>query len=110
MADHLSRILNAPTETIPINDDFPDEHIFTMCKEPWYADIANYLATGQTPSSWSGQDKHRFMTQIRFFFWDEPYLFKYCPDQIIRKSVLIFCHELACGGHFGPRKTAEKVL
>ena len=46
------------------------------------------------------------------------YLFKYCSDQIIRRcifneeimSVLSFCHELACGGHFGPRKTAEKVL
>jgi len=71
----------------PINENFPDEHIFTMCKEPWYADIANYLATGQTPSSWPGQDKHRFMTQIRFFFWDEPHLFKYCPDQIIRRCL-----------------------
>ena len=117
VADHLSRIPNAPIETLPINEDFPDEHIFTMCKEPWYADIANYLATGQTPSNWSGQDKYRFMKQVRFFFWDEPYLFKYCPDQIIRRclsedehhSVLTFCHELACGGHFGPRKTVEKV-
>ena len=57
-------------------------------------------------------------TQIRFFFWDELYLFKYRPDQIIRRclpdderhSVLTFCHEFACGQHFGPRKTAEKVL
>ena len=118
MADHLSRIPNAPIETIPINENFPDEHIFTMCKEPWYADITNYLTTGQTPSNWSGQDKHRFMKQIRFFFWDEPYLFKYWLDQIIRRclpedehqSVLAFYHELACGGHFGLRKTAEKVL
>ena len=103
VADHLSRIPNAPIQTLPINEDFSDEHIFTMCKEPWYADIANYLATGRTPSNWSSQDKHRFMTQIRFFFWDEPYLFKYCPEQIIRRcltedepqSILIFCHELA---------------
>ena len=44
------------------------------------------------------------------FFGEEPYLFKYCPDQIIRRcvpeeeyrSVLTFCHELASGGHFGP--------
>jgi len=28
VADHLSRIPNA-------HEDFPDEHIFTMCKEPW---------------------------------------------------------------------------
>jgi len=58
------------------------------------------------------------MKQVRFFFWDEPYLFKYCPNQIIRRclsedehhSVLTFCHKLACDGHFGPRKTDEKVL
>ena len=35
VVDHLSRIPNAPTEMIPVNEDFPDEHIFTMCKEPW---------------------------------------------------------------------------
>ena len=68
VADHLLRIPNAPTEMIPINEDFPDEHIFVMCKEPWYADIANHLATGQTPLNWSNQDKHRFLTQILFFF------------------------------------------
>jgi len=52
-ANHLSRILNALVDTIPINENFPDEHILVMCKEPWYTDIANYLATGKTPSSWS---------------------------------------------------------
>ena len=34
VADHLLRIPNAPIETLPINEDFPDEHIFTICKEP----------------------------------------------------------------------------
>jgi len=53
VADRLSRILNAPVKTISINKNFPDEHILVMCKEPWYTDIANYLATGKTPSSWS---------------------------------------------------------
>jgi len=68
VVDHLSRISNAPMEMAPINENFPDEHILVMCKEPWYADIMNYLATGQTPSSWSNQDKHRFLTQIRSSF------------------------------------------
>jgi len=118
VADHLSRISNAPVETIPTNENFPDDNILVMCKEPRYADIANYLATGQTPSSWSRQDKHLFFTQIQFFFWDEPYLFKYYPDQIVRRclpedehhSVLTFCHEFVCGEYFGPRKTAENAL
>ncbi|XP_026378129.1 uncharacterized protein LOC113272522 [Papaver somniferum] len=45
-------------------------------------------------------------------------LFKYCPDQIIRRcipdnkisSVLTFCHSGACGGHFNSKKTVAKVL
>jgi len=35
MVDYLSRIPNAPVETIPINENFPDEHILVMCKELW---------------------------------------------------------------------------
>ena len=52
VVDHLSRIPNAPVETKPINEDFPDVHILAMYHEPWYADIVNYLATGQILSDW----------------------------------------------------------
>jgi len=55
---------------------------------------------------------------VKFFVWDDPYLFKYCADQVFRRcilgnevrSVLSFCHDDACGGHFSGRKTAAKVL
>jgi len=57
VADHLSRILNAPVEITPTNEDFPYEHILTMCHELWYADIVNCLSTGQIPSDWSSQDR-----------------------------------------------------
>jgi len=46
MANHLSRIPNAPIEEELINEDFPDEHILAIFKEPLYADIFNYLSTG----------------------------------------------------------------
>ncbi|XP_038975731.1 uncharacterized protein LOC120106749, partial [Phoenix dactylifera] len=42
---------------------------------------------GELPSQWNKQDKRKFLTEIKFFFWDDPYLFKYCPDQIIRRCV-----------------------
>ena len=87
VADHLSRIPNAPTIQAPINEDFPDEHILAILKEPWYADIVNYLAIGQLPADWTKQDQYRFFAQVRYFFWEEPYLFKYCPDQIIRRCI-----------------------
>jgi len=55
---------------------------------------------------------------VRIFFWDDPYLFKYCPDQIVRRyipdheipSVINFCHALTCGGHFSSKKTTAKIL
>jgi len=32
VADHLSRILNAPTEKKPINEDFPNKYILAIFK------------------------------------------------------------------------------
>ncbi|RVW72758.1 Retrovirus-related Pol polyprotein from transposon opus [Vitis vinifera] len=82
------------------------DHLFK--KAPWYAHIANYLVTGEVPSEWNAQDRKHFFAKIHAYYWEEPFLFKYCADQIIRKCVpeeeqqgiLSHCHENACGGHF----------
>ncbi|KAL6318458.1 hypothetical protein AAG906_041225 [Vitis piasezkii] len=60
------------------------------------------------PREWKAQDKKHFFAKIHAYYWEEPFLFKYCADQIIRKCVpeeeqqgiLNHCHENACGGHF----------
>jgi hypothetical protein len=119
VADHLSRIF-LESSLIPVHDSFPDEQLLEITPQeiPWYADIVNYLATGKVPSYWSKQAKDHFFKQIRSYFWEDPKLFKYCTDQIIRRcvpqgeihSILTFCHTLACGGHFSAQKTAVKVL
>ena len=103
---------------IPIGDSFPDEQLFSLVHYPWYADIVNYLVTGQIPIQWTSQQKKKFLTDIKKYYFDDPYLFKYCPDQIMRRCVpndeqvriLTFCHSEACGGHFSARKTADKIL
>ncbi|KAJ9678155.1 hypothetical protein PVL29_022905 [Vitis rotundifolia] len=119
VADHLSRLAIAHnSHVLPINDDFPEESLMLLEKTPWYAHIANYLVTGETPSEWKAQDKRHFFAKIHAYYWEEPFLFKYCADQIIRKCVpeqeqqgiLSHCHENACGGHFASQKTAMKVL
>ncbi|RVX03235.1 hypothetical protein CK203_020026 [Vitis vinifera] len=33
------------------------------------------------------QDKRHFFAKIHAYYWEEPFLFKYCADQIIRKCV-----------------------
>ncbi|KAH9717199.1 hypothetical protein KPL71_021736 [Citrus sinensis] len=88
VADHLSRLTNESSiETTPINDSFPDEFLFSINKMPWYANIVNYLATGEMPCDWSSQDKKICLTEVKSFYWDEPYLFKYCSDQIFRRCI-----------------------
>jgi hypothetical protein len=119
VADHLSRLTNESSiDTTPINDSFPDDFLFSITTMPWYANIVNFIATGKMPSDWSSQDKKKFLTEVKKFYWDDPYLFKYCPDQIFRRcipdnevsSVIKFCHSEACGGHFSSKKTAAKIL
>ena len=118
VADHLSRILTE-METCPINETFPDEHLFAVQEEePWYADIVNFLAIGDLPTDLPKHMRDKIKKDARYYVWDEPYLWKHCADQVIRRcipdqethSVLAFCHSYGCGGHFGPRKTALKIL
>ena len=120
VADHLSRILVEECEPASIEESFPDEQLLAVshAKAPWFADIVNYLVVGQIPDGWSKNEKDRFFAQIKYYFWEDPELFRICADQIIRRcvpesehlSILNFCHTLACGGHFSGRKTAAKVL
>lgn len=119
VADHLSRlIVESSEDSIPITETFPDEQLMHVSSIPWFADIVNYLVTSEMPSHWSKQDKSKFLAMVKHFFWDDPYLFKYCPDQIIRRcipeydqtNILSFCHDQACGGHFSAKKTAAKIL
>ena len=56
VADHLSRLVpDSNSPGIPIGDSFPDEQLFALVHYPWYADIVNYLVTGQIPAQWTSQ-------------------------------------------------------
>ncbi len=80
--------------------------------------MVNYLATGQMHGALEADEKAKIRYDSKYYVWDEPYLWRRVSDQILRrcilekeqKIVLEFCHSFACGGHFGPRKTAFKIL
>ena len=120
VADHLSRIEPLNHDEEPIWDAFPDEQLFGIDTPsvPWYADIANYLASGIVPKELSFHQRRRFFTDVKYYIWEDPFLFKYGADGIIRRCIpeqemipiLEHCHSLPCGGHHGPDKTAAKVL
>src|SRR5436190_10563998 len=85
---------------------------------PWFADIANYLVNEVLPKGMSFQQKKRFFAELKYYFWEDPFLYRQCADQIIRRCVmeheveeiLQHCHTLQAGGHHGPDRTAAKVL
>ena len=119
VADHLSRLPMRIEEGTPISEFFPEEYLYAVQSyTPWYADIVNYLVAKDLPEDLTRAQADRIRYDSRFYIWDEPYLFRICADQIIRRcipdnevrSVLEFCHSLECGGHFGAKRTAHKVL
>ena len=66
VADYLSRLVSETTsEGLPIGDTFPYEQLFALVHCPWYADIVNYLVTGQIPSQWTSQQKRKFLVDIK---------------------------------------------
>lgn len=84
----------------------------------WYADLVNFIVYGKFPKYNTKAQKDRMRSIEKYYIWDDPYLWKYCVDQLIRRcvpdseflSILTFYHSYACGGHFGPKRTARKVL
>ncbi|GKB10157.1 reverse transcriptase domain-containing protein [Tanacetum coccineum] len=66
----------------------------------------------------STQQKRKFFKDVKHYFWDDPYLFRTCADQIIRRCVsghealeiLKACHEGPTGGHHSANLTARKVF
>jgi hypothetical protein len=70
VADHLSRItVDFTEEAAPISETFLDEQLMHIAHahSPWFADIVNYLVTGQMPLHWGRQDKSKFMSMVKNF-------------------------------------------
>ncbi|GJZ20543.1 reverse transcriptase domain-containing protein [Tanacetum coccineum] len=52
---------------------------------PWFADFANYHAGNFVIKGMSSQQKRKFFKDVKHYFWDDPFLFKICADQVIRR-------------------------
>nr|GEY33840.1 reverse transcriptase domain-containing protein [Tanacetum cinerariifolium] len=48
---------------------------------------ADHLSRKFIIKGMTSQQKHKFFKDARHYFWDDPYLFRTCPDQIIRRCV-----------------------
>ncbi|GJU09560.1 reverse transcriptase domain-containing protein [Tanacetum coccineum] len=124
-ADHLSRLENPHQdkfENKEITKTFPLETLGSVAlrvdSTPWFADFANYHAGNFIVKGMSSQQKNKFFKDVKHYFWDDPFLFKICADQVIRRCVhgkealdiLEACHNGPTGGHHGANLTARKVF
>ncbi|GJY37628.1 reverse transcriptase domain-containing protein [Tanacetum coccineum] len=125
-ADHLSRLENPHQGDLgkkEINETFPLETLGMISfhgdsSTPWFADIANYHAGNFVVKGMSSQQKKIFFKDVKHYFWNDPYLFRICADQVNRRCVhgqeavdiLTACHNGPTEGHHGANYTAKKVF
>ncbi|KAG9458219.1 hypothetical protein H6P81_002727 [Aristolochia fimbriata] len=75
-------------------------------------------AGGWIPKELSWQQRKKFLADVKHYFWEDPYLYKILPDQVIRRcvpetmfeSILKHCHDGEAGGHFSSNRTTIKVM
>ncbi|GKA62639.1 reverse transcriptase domain-containing protein [Tanacetum coccineum] len=124
-ADHLSRLENPNIGELAedeIADKFLDEHLMILKanlndEEPWYADYVDYIVRKVIPPKWTPDRRKRFFSQVRNYFWDEPYAFILCPDNVMRRcmagdeilEILAHYHSGPTGGHHSASITGRKV-
>ncbi|GJT07472.1 reverse transcriptase domain-containing protein [Tanacetum coccineum] len=103
-----------------VDDNFPGETLMEINTkdEPWFVYFANYLVGNIIPKGMMYQQKNKFFSDLKHYFWEEPYLFEVCSDGMIRRcisgpetqTILDQCHHRPTGGHYGHNVTAKKVL
>nr|GEW92655.1 reverse transcriptase domain-containing protein [Tanacetum cinerariifolium] len=125
-ADHLSRLENpheGDFKKKKINETFPLETLGMISfhgnsSTPWFVDIENYHAENFVVKGMSSQQNKKFFKDVKHYFWDDPYLFRICTDQVIRRCVhgqeavdiLTACHNGPTEGHHGANYTTKKVF
>nr|GEX52874.1 reverse transcriptase domain-containing protein [Tanacetum cinerariifolium] len=123
VADHLSRLENPHQDVLEnkdINENFLLETLgsLTSHNTPWFAYIVNFHAGNFIKKCLTSQQKKKFFKDVKHYFWDDPYLFRICADQIIRRciygqeafEILKACREGPSGGHHGANLTTKKVF
>ncbi|XP_057747100.1 uncharacterized protein LOC130966328 [Arachis stenosperma] len=106
VADNLSRLPQKINQDAPqpVNEKFPDEHLLQVGR--------------RIPEEFTKQQVKMLLNEAKKFLWVEPFLFKRCPDGMIKRcipesemrNILWYCHSSDYGGHFGLERTAAKVL
>ena len=112
VADHL-RWIEGPVDSFSIRDNFLDEHLMQLHSSqvtPWFAYIVNFIVAFVVPPYASRSQIDKLKSDAKYYVWDNPYLWRFGSDQVIRRcvpdheiqSIIQFCHGTPTNIHFGP--------
>jgi hypothetical protein len=102
-------------QELPINDSLRDDMLFKVTKsDPWYSDIVNFMVAGYVPPR---DNKRKLIYESHQHLWDQPYLFRICADELLRRyvpaeegiQIVQKCHSSPYGGHYGAFRTHAKI-
>ncbi|GJV66611.1 reverse transcriptase domain-containing protein [Tanacetum coccineum] len=99
----VGAVLDESSDDSDVDDNFPGETLMKINTkdEPWFADFANYLVADIIPKGMTYQQKNKFFSDLKHYFWEEPYLFKvldsgYYWSTIIKEARTLVCLCEAC--------------
>nr|XP_016484064.1 PREDICTED: uncharacterized protein LOC107804657 [Nicotiana tabacum] len=120
VTDHLSRLEEEGRlcDGLKINDSFPDEKLLSKSVNiiPWFTNVVNFLVTGIVSCELYSNQRKKVKWDVLDYYWNEPYLFKICNDDVIlrwvpeeeKMSIVDACHSSPYGGHHGRARTTSK--
>ncbi|RDY04929.1 hypothetical protein CR513_11289, partial [Mucuna pruriens] len=70
-----------------IRDDFLDEQLLQMDKiTPWFANMCNFIVASKFPPEASRLYKEKIESDVKYYIWDDSYLWRLYRDQVIHRS------------------------
>lgn len=78
VVDHLSVLIYLENKKLPLDEYFLGDKIFVLIQDevPWYANFVNYLASEVLPLDMNYQHKKKLFEDLKYYYWDEPLIFK----------------------------------
>nr|GEU98535.1 DNA-directed DNA polymerase [Tanacetum cinerariifolium] len=113
----MNKSIVEPTSNVldpkDINKSFPLETLNLVSTRgnsstSWFADLRNYHAGNFVVKGMSSEKKSKIFKDVKHYFWDDPFLFKICVDQVIRRYSRIW--KTHAKGFFPPVFTSSASL
>ena len=95
-----------------------DEETIRTTSGHWYSEFSEFLGSDIIPLRFTHLQRQAFFSDLKFYTWEDPFLYYRCSDGMIRRCAMEFqipkilehCHVLQADGYNGAVRTTSRVL